>query len=346
MPNISIVIPVYKAEKFLHRCIESLLRQTYTNFEIILVDDGSPDSSGKICDEYSYKYSFIKSFHTNNNGVSAARNYGITRAQGEWICFIDSDDFVEDNYLEHFFINGELQSQFLYVQKGFKIYDAHIKQTYSCGIAENAPTNTTESFITGELNHILNSPCMKLYNRNQIIKSQIEFDCTLSLGEDHMFVLDYLLSDNVLCVKIIDGNGYNYVKNENENSLTLRPIPYLNLLKYAINSYEKRLKLIARYGINDEGFLNFIKVETKTYRIRAMLSYFSQYKYCKGSLKGYRKLYEYLTPFRGLSTSKYCGLRPTIGYLADILPYWINYLTFPTIIALYKLTKKIFKKIR
>lgn len=139
MPKVSVIIPVYKAERFLHRCIDSLLRQTFKAFEVILVDDGSPDGSGKICDEYAEKYSFIKAFHTENGGVSSARNYGITQAQGEWICFIDSDDFVTEDYLEAFFNAGELKPDFLYVQKGFYLYDARSNKTEYRGITGDIP---------------------------------------------------------------------------------------------------------------------------------------------------------------------------------------------------------------
>lgn len=98
--EISIIIPVYNVEKFLKKCIDSVVNQTYRNFEVILIDDGSIDLSGEICDEYAEKYSYIKVFHKKNGGQAAARNYGVTLAKGKYVTFIDSDDFVEKNYLE------------------------------------------------------------------------------------------------------------------------------------------------------------------------------------------------------------------------------------------------------
>ena len=97
---ISVIIPVYNVEKYLPECIESVLKQTHTNLEIILVDDGSPDNSPQICDEYAQKDSRIKVIHKENGGVSSARNEGLKIAKGEWISFIDADDWVEKNFCE------------------------------------------------------------------------------------------------------------------------------------------------------------------------------------------------------------------------------------------------------
>ena len=97
---VSIIIPVYKVEKYLVNCIESVLQQTFKDFELILVDDGSPDSSGKICEEYAQKDSRIKVIHQPNGGLSAARNSGIATAKGDYMTFIDSDDFIFPHYLE------------------------------------------------------------------------------------------------------------------------------------------------------------------------------------------------------------------------------------------------------
>ena len=88
---VSIIVPVYNTEKFLHRCIDSILAQTYTDFELLLIDDGSKDSSGAICDEYAVKDARVRVFHKENGGVSSARNLGLDNAKGEWITFVDSD---------------------------------------------------------------------------------------------------------------------------------------------------------------------------------------------------------------------------------------------------------------
>lgn len=100
MDIVSIVVPVYNVEKFLKECLDSICTQTYTNLEIILIDDGSTDSSGKICDDYAKLDKRIKIFHNKNYGVSYSRNLGIKEANGKYIVFIDSDDVIESNYIE------------------------------------------------------------------------------------------------------------------------------------------------------------------------------------------------------------------------------------------------------
>lgn len=98
---ISIIVPVYQVENYLERCLESILKQTYSNFEVILIDDGSKDQSANICEKYAQKDSRIRVFHKENGGLASARNKGIERANGDWYCFIDSDDYIKEDYLEY-----------------------------------------------------------------------------------------------------------------------------------------------------------------------------------------------------------------------------------------------------
>ena len=100
MAEISIIVPVYKAQAYLHSCIESILSQTYQNFELILVDDGSPDSCGEICEEYAARDSRVHVIHQDNQGQAAARNHGLKIAQGTWVCFVDSDDLIHPQMIE------------------------------------------------------------------------------------------------------------------------------------------------------------------------------------------------------------------------------------------------------
>lgn len=100
MPKVSVIVPVYNVEKFLNRCVESVLNQTYENFELILIDDGSPDKCGEMCDKFVEKDNRVKCVHQKNGGVSRARNAGLDIAKGEYICFVDSDDWIEPNLLE------------------------------------------------------------------------------------------------------------------------------------------------------------------------------------------------------------------------------------------------------
>ena len=97
---ISIIVPVYKAEKYLSRCVDSILGQTYKDLEVILVDDGSPDGSGVLCDAYAAKDSRVRVIHKENGGVSTARNVGLDAAGGDYISFVDSDDYVDPDMYE------------------------------------------------------------------------------------------------------------------------------------------------------------------------------------------------------------------------------------------------------
>lgn len=98
---ITIIVPVYNVEKYIRDCVDSILNQTYTNIEVILSDDGSTDDSGKICDEYEKKDSRIRVIHKENEGLAEARNRGIDAANGEYICFVDSDDYIKNTYIEY-----------------------------------------------------------------------------------------------------------------------------------------------------------------------------------------------------------------------------------------------------
>lgn len=103
MELVSIIVPIYKVEEYLDRCVESLVNQTYSNLEIILVDDGSPDNCPKMCDEWAEKDARIKVVHKKNGGLSDARNAGLGNATGEYIAFVDSDDWVENTYIEYLY---------------------------------------------------------------------------------------------------------------------------------------------------------------------------------------------------------------------------------------------------
>ena len=126
-PLISIIVPVYKAEKYLVQCVNSLLNQTYKNLEIILIDDGSPDNSGKMCDAFERNDQRIYVIHQTNRGVSAARNAGIRVATGEYICFVDADDWAVPQYIMELW---KLSKQY---QADAVIGDYYIAYCLGCG---------------------------------------------------------------------------------------------------------------------------------------------------------------------------------------------------------------------
>lgn len=147
-PAISMIVPVYNTELYLHRCIDSILSQTFTDFELLLIDDGSTDRSGEICDEYAGKDKRVRVFHKENGGVSSARNLGLDEARGEWIAFVDSDDWVSTKLLEFLFSEAEKGKHDLVFCNYAEVYTKQIvvshhscytsKKDYICHTIEGA----------------------------------------------------------------------------------------------------------------------------------------------------------------------------------------------------------------
>ncbi len=187
---VSVIIPVYKAERYLHECIDSIIGQTYKNLEIILVDDGSPDKSGKICDEYALKDSRIKVIHKENGGVSSARNVGMELATGKWLYFMDSDDWLEvetfDVLLKKANVTGADMVLFDYVRvySKFKTYHKSIKGKKNVDFysqLKNADAFKAYSQATTVCFLIVKSEC---------VKNKIKFDTNLKNAEDRLFRLE------------------------------------------------------------------------------------------------------------------------------------------------------------
>ena len=122
-PRISVIIPAYKVEKYLWKCLESIESQTYSDYEVVLVDDGSPDQSGVICDQYAQKHNNAHVIHQQNQGLSAARNNGVKIAKGEFITFVDSDDYVANDYLEYLVKLIDQYDADISVGQGIKVWD-------------------------------------------------------------------------------------------------------------------------------------------------------------------------------------------------------------------------------
>lgn len=131
---ISIIVPIYNVEQYLEKCINSILNQTYTNLEIILVDDGSPDNSGKICDEYAKKDNRIKVIHKENGGISSARNTGLKVARGAYVGFIDSDDYIEKDMYEILYTNLKKESADISICSCYEVYKDRITCTKKQGV--------------------------------------------------------------------------------------------------------------------------------------------------------------------------------------------------------------------
>lgn len=205
--KISVIVPVYNVEAYLEKCVESILKQTYTNLEILLVNDGSTDSSGQICDHLASQYENIKVYHIENAGVSNARNMGIQLATGSWVTFIDSDDFVTQDYL------ATLASAAEGLNVGFVIAPLHhIKN----GIVTDLPSYSgkTELWSTEEtMKELLMTtrtsffPVAKLFKRDLLADEK--FNTNYHLAEDALFLTELLLKTRCSCV-FIDKPVYYY----------------------------------------------------------------------------------------------------------------------------------------
>lgn len=204
IPKISVIVPVYNVEKYLPRCIDSILSQSFTNFELILVDDGSPDNSGRICDKYAAKDSRIRVIHKKNGGASSARNVGIKNAKGEWITFIDADDYIEQGF---FAIPGELSEDLLIQnykkEEGGNITSVEFEKSV-------IPHRDMQTFINENLHQIIFlSPWAKFFKRSLLQSYNISFLENIKVGEDNLFVLDYL--HIVQSIRVLGSSKYVYV---------------------------------------------------------------------------------------------------------------------------------------
>lgn len=213
-PLISIIVPIYNAENYLSRCIESILGQALRNFEIILIDDGSTDKSGSICDYWEQKYDSIKVIHKTNGGVSSARNLGIKAAQGKYIAFIDSDDYLETKDFGKI-LNICIENDLDVCLYKFKIEDKNGGSPI--GGEHKFPYNhiyTGEEVIENNFN--ASSACIAFFKTKHIKEHSISFCEELSYSED----ADFVFRAMVLAKKILFTNYVPYVYAYNGKSAT------------------------------------------------------------------------------------------------------------------------------
>ena len=188
---VTIVVPVYNVAKYLPRCIESLMGQTYPEIEVLLLDDGSTDNSFKICQQYAEHDSRINPIHKRNEGVSATRNYGINKASGRYICFVDSDDYVENDYVAALVEKiDERKLPFCgYIVDVYKTENiVSNKRLYGKSGVINIQDSLASIFHNGFLSVIWN----KIYDVHFLRDHKIFFDTDISLGEDLIFNVKYL----------------------------------------------------------------------------------------------------------------------------------------------------------
>ncbi len=213
MPFVSVIMPVYRAEAYLHRCVDSFIAQTFKDFELLLIDDGSPDGSGNICDDYASKDGRIKVFHKENGGVSSARQYGLDNASGKYIIQADPDDWVEPDMLESLYFKA-LESDADMIICDFLIHYSDY-EVYS----KQQPSHLDYISVRKDLLLRLHgSCCNKLIKREKCLEYDIKFHPVLSYSEDLYFNLYLLL--HPITVAYLNRAFYHYDKSINLNSIS------------------------------------------------------------------------------------------------------------------------------
>lgn len=203
MVDFSIIIPIYNAEKTLRKCLDSICEQTFDNYEVILIDDGSTDQSFSICKGYEIQNKKFRVFHQENAGPSAARNVGLGIAEGQWICFVDSDDYIEASYLQD--IQDAAQSfdaDVVFVGHN-KVNESGTKETFLPG--EVLETNIKTALVLSERD-MFGYTWIKAFRRDSI--KDIRFDCSLNLFEDEVFTCQVL--PNCRRIGMVNKPIYNY----------------------------------------------------------------------------------------------------------------------------------------
>ena len=311
MAQISVIVPVYNTEPYIHRCVNSILAQTFTDFELILVDDASPDNCGVICDEYAEKDARVHVIHQDNAGLSAARNAGIdwafANSNSEWISFIDSDDWVADNYLQALYwgvIDSKLPISscgFIKIKESIEIDDTEIQYQI---------INTEDYYTQNRTNCII--ACAKLYKKDCFRNIRYPVG---KIHEDEFITYQILFS--VPQVSVIDATLYYYYINFNG-------IMHTKWSKDRLAAYDAQLEQMTYFDKN-----GFHKAYKRTL-IEAVKNLGNNYLQCGNDF--YKQ--DIIKKIRGLikENKRYFSL------LADSVP-WVCELAYPKYMKLYWLGK-------
>ena len=290
-PLISIIVPVYKAENYLNKCVESIILQNYKRWELLLVNDGSPDSCGVLCDNWAKRDDRIRVLHKANGGVSSARNMGLEFAKGDWICFIDSDDYVDEEYLNNLFSPIDTHTDLVYAN-----YDTYTKIPYDISLDIKS---AIDFMIVHDIFN-MSGPVAKLYRANLIRDFKISFPIDIHMGEDAIFNIRFLNVANR--VAFTQSNNYHYIPNQ--GSLSSK---YYNF-ESEYNAYKiwkkEELILFSKYCTPDKalkmtwnirGSDQFNRVLQCVYRFKPSYSIVNQYHYLRDiditDIQEYEKYY-------------------------------------------------------
>lgn len=284
---ISVIVPIYNTGKYLNRCVDSIANQTYRELEIILVDDGSTDNCSNICDEYAFKDNRIKVIHKSNGGLSSARNAGLDVATGDFISFVDSDDWIEIDALEKLVTTIKNSNSSVCCMKNYIV-------DYKYNIIRNQANNTLSVKLISSEEHlklifkraISESVCDKMFSA-KVIK-----DCRFDerkLNEDFLF-LTSVLQNNDFIISLLDYAGYNYYQRFNSISKirfgksTIDAVYNADKLAHEIKENKKSLVNLAGAYAAYQARAAIISMPKKEYKNNKEFV-----KYCNDIIKSNRK---------------------------------------------------------
>lgn len=324
---ISIIVPIYNVENYIKECIDSILNQSYTNFELLLIDDGSTDSSFNICKKYESIDRRVKVYQKNNGGVSSARNMGLEKATGEWITFIDSDDYLLNN---HFLEDLEKATHYLNIDYCITSGCTKFGQEK---IVFNQPgvqlsTNSILKHIIG-LNQIYLSPWGRLFKTSIINNNKIRFLEGLHYAEDCYFNIEYL--NHVKQSSVVDNKGYYY--RENSSSITHNYRSYTHYLEFLTNLFKQYHQFKHTYKIHqiDDYFIGFHLIGNSLSIIQDL--YHSKYNY-KERRKAIETLKEIISKTDKKYTKYLTNYKIKIKFKIILLPFYISNLIHKVIYGL------------
>lgn len=286
-PIISVIVPVYNAEQVIARCINSLLAQTFSEIELILVNDGSTDKSGDICDEYKIKDNRVTVVHLTNGGVSHARNTGISLAQGDYLMFCDSDDYVEINWCSELYDAIKREGNVLPVSGVRFVYTMGGNNKEVIRAFHHTETISKRNYFELYKKGVSGYVWCKLYDRRIIVENSLYFDVNVNRAEDLLFNLSYIPYTNGIVT--IPTVTYNYV-HANENSLFnsyRKNLSDINVMVY--DAWKQYFKLVGEEQEQTEEFatyfyLNYLNMLTNTFDKRNKDSLIKKLRYNNGIL--------------------------------------------------------------
>lgn len=268
----SVIIPVYNAEGTLRRCLDSLVRQQFSDYELLIINDGSTDGSDAICREYANTYSCVRYFAKENGGVSSARNLGLEQAEGEYILFVDSDDYVSQDYFA--LISHTLESNAVdLLMFGYRNFGGVSTEWDTGEFYEDAETGIAKQISSVMQQYLFSSLLSKGFKRQIIEQHNIRFANDLAIGEDQTFIFTFAM--HIRSIGSIGNHLYN-VDVSDGNSLSRKARPYLTQQLMEVNR-----RMYAAYRIKE-----YSPEAARYYEVAlSWMTYRSAYSCCKELLK-------------------------------------------------------------